>query len=50
MAQTDRLVYIESNFSGSCYKPDIDVDGSGYAHITYTDTKAETCPYLWWWY
>ncbi len=33
------LVYIESNFSGACSKPDIDVDGSGYAHITYTDTK-----------
>jgi hypothetical protein len=41
------LVYIESNFSGSCYKPDIDVDGSGYAHITYTDTKGgNPGPYL----
>jgi hypothetical protein len=35
-------VYIESNNVGAigkCSKPDIDVDGSGYAHITYTDTK-----------
>ncbi len=35
-------VYIESNNVGStgeCSKPDIDVDGSGYAHISYTDTK-----------
>jgi len=34
--------YIESNNVGSageCSLPDIDVDGSGYAHITYTDTK-----------
>jgi hypothetical protein len=36
------LVYIESNFSGACSKPDIDVDGSGYAHITYTDTRGNT--------
>ncbi|NLO00380.1 MAG: hypothetical protein GX125_08995 [Bacteroidales bacterium] len=33
------LVYIESNFSGACSLPDIDVDVNGYAHITYTDTK-----------
>ncbi len=39
------LVYIESNFSGACSKPDIDVDGSGYAHITYTDTKGNTGDY-----
>ena len=35
-------VYIVSNnvgTTGKCSKPDIDVDGSGYAHITYTDTK-----------
>jgi hypothetical protein len=36
------LVYIETNYSGSCSKPDIDVDGSGYAHVTYTDTKGNT--------
>lgn len=32
-------VYIESNYGGSCSLPDIAVDGSGYAHITYSDTK-----------
>lgn len=35
-------VYIVSNNVGStgeCSKPDIDVDGNGYAHISYTDTK-----------
>ncbi len=29
---------IESNFGGACSKPDIAVNGSGKAHITYTDT------------
>lgn len=38
-------VYIESNFGGSCSKPDIDVDNSGYAHITYTDTRGQTGGY-----
>ncbi len=33
------VVYIETNYSGSCSKPDIDVDGSGYVHVTYTDTR-----------
>ncbi|MGI6521113.1 MAG: hypothetical protein ACOX2D_08250 [Fermentimonas sp.] len=35
-------VYIVSNNVGStgeCSKPDIDVDGNGYAHISYTDTE-----------
>lgn len=32
-------VFIESNYGGSCSLPDIAVDGSGYAHITYSDTK-----------
>ncbi len=32
-------VYIESNDGGSCSRPDVDADGNGYAHITYTDTK-----------
>ena len=34
--------YIESlniGGAGACKKPDIDVDASGYAHITYTDTR-----------
>ncbi|SMB87821.1 Ig-like domain (group 3) [Desulfonispora thiosulfatigenes DSM 11270] len=35
-------VLIESNNAGSCSKPDIAVDGSGYAHITYTDTMGNT--------
>lgn len=38
-------VYIESNFSGQCSKPDIAVDGSGFVHITYTDTKGNTGDY-----
>lgn len=38
-------VYIESNNSGSCSKPDIAVDGNGFAHITYTDTKGNTGDY-----
>ena len=36
------LVYIETNHGGTCSMPDIDVDGSGYAHITYTDTRGNT--------
>ncbi len=32
-------VYIESNGTGECSKPDIDVDNNGKAHITYTDTE-----------
>jgi hypothetical protein len=35
-------VYIESNNVGSageCSKPDIDAEGNGYVHITYTDTR-----------
>ncbi|MFZ5642893.1 MAG: S-layer homology domain-containing protein [Bacillota bacterium] len=36
---------IESNNGGVCSKPDIAVDGSGYAHITYTDTMGNT---HWW--
>ncbi len=36
---------ILSNFSGSCSKPDIAVDSSGNAHITYTDTKGNTGSY-----
>jgi hypothetical protein len=38
-------VYLESNFGGSCSKPDIAVDGDGFAHITYTDTKGNTGDY-----
>jgi hypothetical protein len=38
-------VLIESNYGGTCSKPDIAVDGSGYAHITYTDTKGNTGDY-----
>jgi len=36
------LVYIETNYGGSCSKPDIDVDAAGYAHVTYTDTMGNT--------
>jgi len=32
-------VLIESNGSASCSKPDIAVDSSGYAHVTYTDPR-----------
>ena len=32
-------VYIQTNYSGICYYPDIEVDGSGYAHVTYTDSQ-----------
>lgn len=35
-------VLIESNNGGTCSKPDIDVDGNGKAHITYTDTMGNT--------
>ncbi|MEA4917645.1 hypothetical protein [Proteiniphilum sp.] len=38
-------VYIESmnhGGTGACKKPDIDVDASGYAHITYTDTRGSS--------
>ncbi len=38
-------VYIESNNSGTCSKPDIAVDASGFAHVTYTDTKGNTGDY-----
>jgi hypothetical protein len=38
-------VYIESNFSGTCSKPDIAVDQNGYAHVTYTDTRGNTGDY-----
>ena len=38
-------VYIETNYSGTCYRPDIAVDASGYAHVTYTDTKGNTGDY-----
>lgn len=41
----NEALYIESNNSGSCSKPDIAVDGNGYAHITYTDTKGNTGDY-----
>jgi hypothetical protein len=37
--------YIESNFGGTCSKPDIAVDGNGFAHVTYTDTNGETNDY-----
>ena len=36
---TDYIVSNNVGGTGECSKPDIDVDGSGYAHITYTDTK-----------
>lgn len=35
-------VYIESNNSGTCSKPDIAVDSDGFVHITYTDTMGNT--------
>lgn len=38
-------VLIESNYGGICSKPDIAVDSSRYAHITYTDTKGNTGDY-----
>lgn len=38
-------VLIESNNGGSCSKPDIAVDGSGKAHITYTDTRGNVGDY-----
>lgn len=38
-------IYIETNFEGSCSKPDIAIDGSGFAHITYTDTRGNTGAY-----
>lgn len=31
--------YIETGNGGKCSRPDIAVDGSGFAHITYTDTR-----------
>ena len=31
--------YIESGNGGSCSSPDIAVDGDGFAHITYSDTR-----------
>ena len=31
--------YIESGNGGSCSKPDIAVDGDGFAHIAYSDTR-----------
>lgn len=36
---------IESNNGGTCSNSDIDVDSSGYAHITYTDTMGDTGGY-----
>ncbi len=36
---TDYIVSNNVGGTGECSKPDIDVDGNGYAHITYTDTK-----------
>lgn len=38
-------VLIESNHEGACSKPHIAVDSSGFAHITYTDSKGNVGDY-----